>query len=271
MAVCILLRHGRTRANADGTLAGWSPGVSLDETGLGQARQVGERLAGTPLAAVVSSPLQRCAETAAAVVAAQPADRPVARHTEERLGEARYGAWTGRALAELAREPLWRQVQDEPSRVTFPPHEDFEHEAMVDMQARAVSAVQDWDARVEAEHGPAAVWVAVSHGDVIKAVLAHTLGAPLDDFQRIVIDPASLAIVHRTPTRPFVLRMNDCGSDPVDLTGLVSRITASGEGGDAAVGGGAGGGGTADAAGGRTSGAGRDRGEDGERTEGHVG
>ena len=248
MAICILLRHGRTKSNADGTLAGWSPGVGLDETGLEQARRVGERLAGTALAAVVSSPLQRCAETAAAVVAAQPADRVVARHTEEMLGEARYGAWTGRPLAELAKEPLWRQVQDQPSQVTFPAHEEFEHEAMADMQSRAVAAVESWDERIEAEHGPGAVWVAVSHGDVIKAVLAHTLAAPLDEFQRIVADPASLSIVHRTTARPFVLRMNDTGSDPVDLSGLVARVTAAGASGDADVGGGAGSGGTSPAA-----------------------
>lgn len=240
MAICILLRHGRTRANADGTLAGWTPGVGLDETGLAQARKVGERLTATALAAVVSSPLQRCAETAAAVVAAQPVARELARHTEERLGEARYGAWTGRPLGELAKEPLWRQVQEQPSQVTFPAHEEFEHEAMADMQTRAVAAVQEWDARIEAEHGPGAVWVAVSHGDVIKAVLAHSLAAPLDDFQRIVADPASISIVHRTPARPFVLRMNDTGSDPVDLSGLVGRIEAAGASGDAEVGGGGG-------------------------------
>lgn len=244
MAICILLRHGRTKSNADGTLAGWSPGVGLDETGLGQARRVGERLAGTALGAVVSSPLQRCAETAAAVVAAQPADRVVARHTEERLGEARYGAWTGRPLAELAKEPLWREVQDTPSTVTFPPHEEFAHESMADMQARAVAALEEWDARLEAEHGPGVVWVAVSHGDVIKALLAHALATSLDDFQRIVVDPASLSIVHRTTQRPFVLRMNDTGSDPVDLSGLVTRIAAAGASGDAEVGGGAGSGGT---------------------------
>lgn len=261
MAICILLRHGRTQANADGTLAGWTPGVGLDETGLEQARRVGERLAGTPLVAVVSSPLQRCAETAAAVVAAQPADRAVARHTEERLGEARYGAWTGRPLAELAKDPLWRQVQDEPSGVTFPEHEEFAHEAMADMQARAVAALEEWDARLEAEHGPGAVWVAVSHGDVIKALLAHTLATSLDDFQRIVVDPASLSIVHRTGARPFVLRMNDTGSDPVDLSGLVARIVAAGASGDAEVGGGAGSGSTTNASGE----------ESGERSQGDVG
>lgn len=240
MALCLLLRHGRTRANADGTLAGWTPGVALDETGLAQARRVGERLLASGPVAVVASPLQRCQETAAAVLAAQPAGQEVARHTDERLGEARYGAWTGRPLAELAKEPLWRTVQDQPSQVTFPPSPDFEHEAMAAMQERAVAAVQEWDARVEAEHGPGATWVAVSHGDVIKAVLAHALATPLDEFQRIVVDPASLSIVHLTSARPFVLRTNDTGSDPVDLSALTARLAERGADGDAAVGGGAG-------------------------------
>lgn len=240
MAICILLRHGRTRANAEGILAGWTPGLGLDDTGAGQARTAGERLAATPLAAVVASPLQRCQETAAAVLAAQPADRPVARHTEDRLGEARYGAWTGRPLTELATEPLWRDVQDRPSTVTFPADEAFAHESMAQMAARAVEAVTEWDTRLEAEHGPGAVWVAVSHGDVIKAILADALATGLDDFQRIVVDPASLSLVHRTATRPFVLRTNDTGSDPVDLSGLVARLAADGASGDAEVGGGAG-------------------------------
>lgn len=240
MAICLLVRHGRTRSNADGTLAGWTPGVGLDETGLDQARTVGERLAGTGLAAVVASPLQRCQETAAAILAAQPAGREVARHTEPGLGEARYGSWTGRPLAELAQEPLWRAVQETPSTVTFPPSADFEHEGMAQMQERAVAAVREWDARMEREHGPGAVWVAVSHGDVIKALLADALATPLDAFQRIVVDPASLSIVHRTPARPFVLRTNDTGSDAVDLSGLVAAVARDGASGDAAVGGGAG-------------------------------
>ncbi|MFK5690126.1 MSMEG_4193 family putative phosphomutase [Ornithinimicrobium sp. LYQ92] len=244
MAICLLLRHGRTRSNAEGRLAGWSPGIGLDEHGATQARTVAGRLAGTELAAVVASPLQRCQETAAAVLAAQPADRDVARHTEEDLGEARYGAWTGRPLSELAEEPLWRDVQDRPASVTFPTDTltdpPFAHESMRRMQERAVAAVRAWDARVEAEHGPGGVWVAVSHGDVIKAILADALATPLDDFQRIVVDPASLSIVHRTSARPFVLRTNDTGSDPVDLQGLVTRLRSEGASGDAAVGGGGG-------------------------------
>ncbi len=244
MALVILARHGRTEANATGVLAGWLPGVVLDDVGREQAARLGSRLAGTALAAVVTSPLDRCRQTADAI-----ADHPgraggdgggavAERHTEDRLGEARYGAWTGRPLRELAQEELWRQVQDQPSQVTFPPHPDHPSESMAQMQQRAVGAVREWDARVEQEHGPGAVWVAVSHGDVIKAVLADALGTELDRFQRIVVDPASISVLRLTPQRPFVLRVNDAGSDPVDLAGIIAAARA-GEA-DAAVGGGAG-------------------------------
>jgi probable phosphomutase (TIGR03848 family) len=160
------------------------------------------------------------------------------RHTEERLGEARYGAWTGRPLKELSKSPLWRAVQDRPSTVTFPRHEQYETESLAQMQRRALAAVDDWHTRIAAEHGPDAVWVAVSHGDVIKAVLADALGTPLDRFQRIVIDPGSVSIVQQTTRHPVVLRVNDTGTDPVVLP--VPRAAGSGEDGDAAVGGGAG-------------------------------
>lgn len=246
MTFVVLLRHGRTRANADGVLAGWSPGVALDDKGRQQAERLGLRLAGAPVAAVVSSPLDRCLQTAAAVRAAHtgptaegdgPVDSP-ALHTDARLGEAHYGAWTGRALKELAREPLWRAVQERPSTVTFPADPEHEHESLRQMQLRALEAVSSWHERIAAEHGPHAVWVAVSHGDVIKALLADALGTPLDRFQRIVIDPGSLSIVQQTRRHPVVLRVNDTGSDPVTFPAPPAE--PAGEDGDAPVGGGAG-------------------------------
>ena len=103
MTTVILLRHGRTTANTGGILAGWTPGVQLDETGAGQVQTVGERLSAVPLAAVVSSPLERCVQTASAVTAG----RDLELRTDDRLGEARYGDWTGRPLKELVKEPLW--------------------------------------------------------------------------------------------------------------------------------------------------------------------
>ncbi|SEM12973.1 probable phosphomutase, MSMEG_4193 family [Blastococcus sp. DSM 46786] len=228
MTTVILLRHGRSTANTGGVLAGWTPGVELDETGQAQARAVGERLAKVPLAAVVSSPLERCRQTAAAVLAG----RDLEPATDDRLGEARYGDWTGRPLEELAKEPLWKVVQQHPSAAVFPGPEG---EGLAHTQARAVAAVREWNARL----GPDAVWLACSHGDVIKAVLADALGLHLDQFQRIVVDPASLSVVSYTETRPFVARINDTGGDVAALLpppGEGRRGTDS----DAVVGGGAG-------------------------------
>src|SRR3954451_16264470 len=213
----LLVRHGRTTANASGTLAGWTPGIGLDEVGRAQAQTLAGRLATVPLAAVVTSPLQRCQETVAELVAV-PGPQGVARPAplvDDRLGEARYGDWTGRLLKELAKEPLWRVVQAHPSAVTFP----GEHgEAMLGMQLRAVEAVREHDAAVAREHGEDAVWAAVSHGDIIKSLLADALGMHLDAFQRIVVDPCSVSVVRYTPLRPFALHVNDTGGD---LSGLV--------------------------------------------------
>ena len=242
MAIVVLVRHGRTQANTDGILAGWTPGVHLDEIGSGQVARVGERLAPTPLVAVVSSPLERCQETAEAISAGQAGEQ-VARHTEERLGECRYGAWTGRPLKELAKEPLWADIQQHPSTVTFPADDTWPAESLLAMRDRAVEAIAHWDSEIEAEHGPGAVWAAVSHGDVIKALVAHALASPLDRFQRIVIDPASLSIVRHAPTHPFVLRVNDTGTGEVDLRSLsrsLSQAVAGPARDEGTVGGGAG-------------------------------
>ena len=225
----ILLRHGRTTANTGGVLAGWTPGVRLDETGDAQAAAVGKRLATVPLAAVVSSPLERCAQTAAAVVAGRDLD--VA--TDDRLGEARYGDWTGRAIKELAKEPLWKVVQQHPSAAVFPGPEG---EGLAQTQARAVAAVRAWNATL----GPDAVWLACSHGDVIKAILADALGLHLDQFQRIVVDPASISVVTYTDTRPFVVRVNDTGGDVSALVPPPRRRRRRAGSSDAVVGGGAG-------------------------------
>jgi probable phosphomutase (TIGR03848 family) len=225
----ILLRHGRTTANAGGVLAGWTPGVQLDESGAAQVQAVGERLTKVPLAAVVSSPLERCRQTADAVAAG----RELEVQTDERLGEARYGDWTGRTIKELAKEPLWKVVQQHPSAAVFPGPEG---EGLAQTQARAVAAVREWNAKL----GPDAVWLACSHGDVIKAILADALGLHLDQFQRIVVDPASVSVVTYTETRPFVVRVNDTGGDVSGLIPPARRTRRKKASSDAVVGGGAG-------------------------------
>lgn len=199
MATVILARHGRTVANATGVLAGRSPGVVLDETGVHQAEHAARRLEGLPLAAAVTSPLERCRGTAAILLRGTG----VRARVERGLTECDYGDWTGRSIKELVKEDLWKVVQAHPAGVRFPGGE-----AMAEMSARAIRAIRAWDVRVTAESGDHAVWLAVAHGDVIKSVLADALGVHLDAFQRIVVDPASLSVVRYTPHRSYVLAMN---------------------------------------------------------------
>lgn len=229
MTTVLLVRHGRTTANADGVLAGHTPDVRLDDTGVAQAAALADRLAGLRLARVVSSPLERCRQTAEPLV--QAAGLSVL--TDDRLAEAHYGDWTGRSLRDLARTSLWRTVQDHPSRAIFPGPDG---ESMAAVAGRAVAAVRDHDRAVAADAGDAAVWAAVTHGDVIKAILADALGMHLDLFQRISVDPASVSVVRYTDRRPFVLRMNDSSTPLTAYSARRRRRRSS----DAPVGGGAG-------------------------------
>jgi probable phosphomutase (TIGR03848 family) len=233
----LLLRHGLT-AMTGPVLAGRTPAVHLDERGTAQASAAADRLAALPLAAVYTSPLERCAETARAVTRAQrAAGRTVPQRTDRRLLECDYGDWTGRTIASLTKDPLWPVVQAHPSGVTFPGGE-----SMAAMAERAVRAVRAIDASLAASVGPDALWVACSHGDVIKAILADALGLHLDLFQRLVVDPCSVSAIRYTAGRPFVLTTNDTTGDlsrfvpPPPKPGRRKRSASS----DATVGGGAG-------------------------------
>ena len=228
MTTVVLVRHGLT-AMTGPVLAGWTPGLHLDERGVAQAAAVAERLRPVPFDAVVSSPLDRCLDTAGAVLEGRSLELQV----DDRLGECRYGDWTGRPLKELAKDPLWKVVQAHPSAVTFPGPEG---EPLRETQARAVAAVRDWNARL----GPDATWLACSHGDVIKAVVADAMGLHLDQFQRIVVDPCSVTVIRYTELRPFVVRVNDTGGGVSDLVPPKRKGRRRKGDSDAAVGGGAG-------------------------------
>ena len=233
MTTVLLVRHGLT-ASTGQLLTGWTPGVSLDDRGLAQAKALAERLAPVPLTAIVTSPLERCQQTAEAIAGARgEAASGAVPVVDERLGECRYGDWTGKPLKELAKDPLWPAVQAHPSSVRFPGPDG---EAMLDMQHRAVTAVRDWNARL----APEATYVICSHGDVIKAIVADALGLHLDMCQRIQADPCSLTVIRYTPLRPFLVRLNDVGGSVADLLPRPpSGDDDLGES-DAAVGGGAG-------------------------------
>jgi len=225
----IFVRHGLT-AMTGPVLAGWTPGLHLDDRGQAQAAAVAERLRPVPLAAVVCSPLERCRDTAAAILAGREG---TPEHVDDRVGECRYGDWTGKEIKVLAKDPLWKVVQSHPSAVTFPGPEG---EALRDTQIRAVDAVREWNAAL----GPEATYLVCSHGDVIKALLADALGLHLDGFQRIQVDPCSVSVVRYTDTRPFVLRSNDTGGGVDGLVPTKKRGRPRSGGSDAVVGGGAG-------------------------------
>ncbi|MGB5112010.1 MAG: histidine phosphatase family protein [Mycobacterium sp.] len=199
----ILLRHGRSTSNTAHTLAGRSEGVDLDDKGREQAQAVVGRIGALPVKAIVRSPLLRCERTVQPLAAALGLQPTV----EERISEVDYGTWTGRKIGELVEERLWKVVQQQPSAAVFP-----EGEGLAEVQARAVAAVREHDRRLAAEHGADVLWVACTHGDVIKAVLADALGAHLDAFQRITADPASMSVIRYTDTRPFVLHVNHTGN-----------------------------------------------------------
>jgi len=203
VTLVLLVRHGLT-ASTGSVLTGRMPGIGLDDRGQGQAAAVGARLAGVPLDAIISSPLQRCRETAAAIAAARNGHQ-VAITEDDRFAEVAYGDWTGKPIKRLAKEPLWRVVQAHPSGVRFPGPDG---ESLPGVQERAVAAIRDWNERF----GPKAVYLVCSHGDVIKSIIADSLGLHLDMFQRIQVDPCSVSVIRYTPLRPFVLRMNDTGA-----------------------------------------------------------
>ena len=226
MATVILVRHGRTTANATGLLAGRARGMHLDQIGQDQAALTGLRLAVVPLVGVVSSPLERCQQTSRLILDHQTGS-PVTL-VDDDLTECDYGDWQGRNLSELAQEKLWSVVQNQPSAVVFP-----SGESMAAMQARAVAAIRRQDAAFEAQHGPGAVWAAVSHGDVIKSILANAFGIHLDLFQRISVGPASASIVRYGSGRPSVHATNTDGGD---LAWLADSTLSD----DAPVGGGVG-------------------------------
>lgn len=200
MAIVILQRHGRTTANASGLLAGRTPGVRLDGTGEEQAAAAAARLAAVPLQLIVTSPQERCHQTAAYVARSRP---DIHVEVDAALDECDYGEWQGRALRELATEDLWKVVQRQPSAAVFPGGESIPA-----MQHRAVTAIRARDRTIEVQAGPQAVWLAVTHGDIITSVLADALGMHLDLYQRLNADPASLTVIRYGPDRPRVLQAN---------------------------------------------------------------
>jgi probable phosphomutase (TIGR03848 family) len=197
LTTLVLLRHAVTEQTGP-LLTGRNPGVDLSDDGRKQAQALADRLADLPVAAVYASPMERTAQTAAAV--AERLGLPV-RELHGAL-EADYGEWTGGKLTELAKTELWKTVQHAPSRARFPGGE-----SLAEMQARIVGSLEE----VVREHAGEIV-VVVSHADPIKAAIAHYTGVHLDLFQRIVVSPASVTAFQLSAHGAALVKCNDTGS-----------------------------------------------------------
>lgn len=197
MARIVLLRHAHSVANEKNLLAGRTAGISLSKTGKEQANDLIARLGTTKFDEVATSPLQRCRETIDPWLAAHGSMNRV--FVDESLSEVDYGDWSGKTLASLRRKAQWKVVQDFPSQMMFP-----EGESLLEMQGRALSGFY----RLNALKGKGPRLL-VSHGDVIKSIVAHCLGMHLDQFQRLVIEPASLTIIDTDAGVSRLVRFND--------------------------------------------------------------
>lgn len=196
MVEFLLIRHAVNDYVKTNRLAGWTPGVHLNEEGQAQAKALGERLAQTTIDAIYASPLERTVETAQAVIAHHP---KLELQILEGVGEVRYGDWTAAEISKLVQRKMWSVIQQYPSRAYFP-----NGEAMRDVQLRAVNAMEG----LVKKHPRGRIAV-VSHSDVIKMIVAHYLGMHLDLFQRIEISPASLTILAMGASRPALIQLNE--------------------------------------------------------------
>lgn len=204
MTVLLLIRHGQTDT-AGKRLTGWERGIHLNDRGREQAAALIGRLEGVPIRAIYSSPLERCRETAAPVARA----RRVSIRVRRALIETGYGDWTGRSISQLRRTKTWRQLHVSPSSVRFP-----NGESLAGVQERAIAEL----GRIAEDH-PNGVVAIITHADVVALAVAHFAGAHVDQFQRLVIEPASISVVAIGGGVPRVLKVNDTG----DLGALVRR------------------------------------------------
>ncbi len=203
MTEFLLIRHGANDYTRTHRLAGWTPGVHLNAHGQAQAAAIGQRLAATRIDALYASPLDRTVETAQAILAHHPA---LSLNLLEAIGEVKCGDWQGQELGKLARRKVWRTVQMAPSRFQFPGGETFRS-----AQQRAVDALE----LLRERHARQTVAV-VSHSDIIKLVVAHYIGLPLDLFQRIEISTASLTVLACNAQFTVIKQINETAYLPAE-------------------------------------------------------
>ncbi len=195
MPLLLLIRHGENDYSKTGRLPGRLPGVRLNERGRQQAEALGKALADAPVEAVYSSPLERAMETAASVAQA----RGLKVIPTPGLLEANVGEWQGKSVRRLALSKYWRIVQGAPSRARHPGGESF-----AEIQVRIVSTLDE----ICSQHKDRAMIACVFHADPIKLAIAHYIGLPLDHFQRLAIDTASVSLLAVSPSSAHLIWLN---------------------------------------------------------------
>ena len=216
MARLVFLRHAHSVANESGILSGQLPGITLSKKGKGQALHLVERIGSSSFDSIRVSPMQRCEETIAPWIKSAYSGGLKGYQIDEKLIEVDYGSWSGRKLSRLSREKLWKTIQEKPSAVQFP-----DGEKMKAMQKRAMHSIEE--ALIEKKNG---THLFVSHGDVLKAVVAGLMKIKLDDFQSLVIDPASITVIDYDGTKSRLLAFNDSSSKIAPLTQMEKSTKA---------------------------------------------
>jgi len=203
MTILLLIRHGENDVMLR-RLTGRMPGVSLNEKGRSQAKELANALAHAPLKAVYSSPLERAVETAEPLAASHGLTVQV----RPALIEVHYGEWQGRTYKQLNRLKKWQLLLKKPSSIRFPGGE-----TMGEVQQRVVADLEtlaaEWQLQSESEEKTESIIAIVAHADVVRLALAHYLKMALNDFMRLYINSASVSILlHRGSERPRIISIN---------------------------------------------------------------
>lgn len=195
MPLLLLIRHGENEYVKTGKLAGQLPNVHLNERGRQQAADLAEALKQVPLKAIYSSTLERAIETAEPIAEG----RKLEVQLRPELMDNDIGQWQGRTLKQVRRTKKWKIVQQAPSRFTFPEGESF-----LQTQTRLISCLD----KIAASHKPTDVIAVIFHADPIKLVVAHYLGMPLDHFQRLACDTASVTVLYVGEAGAHLIKLN---------------------------------------------------------------
>lgn len=199
MSTIIFLRHGHSAANATDTLTGQLPGIGLSSKGKKQAVELIERIGAKRIDLLHLSPIERCQLTIDPWLRSKNSNSLLSYEIRDGLSEIDFGDWSGQKLSSLRRKPLWKDIQNRPSSVTFPGGESFRK-----VQRRAVAAVGD----ILAIKGDKTHLV-VSHSDTIKLILAHYSAMKLDSFQSLIINPASFSVLKSHKAGTSILTINN--------------------------------------------------------------